>query len=1091
MRRKIIIYLIVLGVIILAGVGFWAYSTGKFAGLADVVRTSSKGQIKILAKNASSNNAPMTGVNVEKSTDGLNFSSVGSTGAEGYLTYSVTESQGQTLHFRVSHTNYTASPTSQQVSLIEFPIDRTLEFRLTFTGLPSGKGAITGKVTSNNKPLAQAQVSLYTTANVATGNNANTNTEGIYILNNLNPGTYNIAASKEGYKENKKTNIVVKADQVTPIDFSLQLIISPSPSGSTSASPTITPDPNKFTYYAEVSDSSGTILDGVVVELKPIPQFSSVISWRGDTQGSPVDTTKYGQANLVIKDIAWPSSCATQKYQAIFRKDSYGEKSLDFNCSDITLDTNLNSYVYHPSEKIILSQVITSLSGTVTDNDTNKPIGNVIITLLKYDEIKKIWFQFPDPVKTDSQGKYSFTSMKPGTYRIFAYHEQYYNEQNPGSSILEFEIKIGETKIEDFKLKKLKKIYYYDLNLTLLDDKGARLDIPNSIEKKDIEIQVKDDRPDFFDNIYDFELIQQDGKWVVHISDIPCGRPEELILKIKRDFIENGKKYKLQKTEDIKYNCNSDPNQTFSRDIRLERMILDPTKVTVRGNTYWPDNCGHGFRGPFYLDPTLGNLEVELVSVSTNTVSQKTIVDYSFGRFVFENNVAPGTYYLRIADNSNFSGKSENFTVGNQDVSKNILLNPKPAYKQQYTSHLSINGVDIYFIGSKSQEAKNSIDWQAITKAISGVVQVLKPDLVPNPRTLPIYVIDMRLIPGASGGALQGCPPMTAPGQSETSKSFVLLPEALLRTSDPQALILHEYGHYLYYSIANNSAGNKFITGWNSYFREQALPGNPNKECIFRILKDTNIGLIFEKFGHPSSDANETFASFISAYYEYHMRFRTIISSFPEGSECGYALKYFWNLFAREITASPDLVENTSSVQSTSIMLCPDDDDIFGPVIAGFDDTIFTPDQINNGYWLQSVYDTLGPLKKVNIAYTKAISKIYNLFNTSPDQLGNQIQLALTEFTSFFDKLFPGGNRGNIEGMMVDNVDSPQSNIIITIDGRMAVTGSDGKYSIVGSKTGEQKIKAVDGKTYRSLKVTPDAITIVKDKTINWQLEIH
>ena len=78
-------------------------------------------------------------------------------------------------------------------------------------------GKIRGTVSSSDgQPLAGANVMID-----GTSKGAATNSDGVYTILSVEAGTYTVTSSYIGYQSSSESNVTVKVDLTTPLDFSL------------------------------------------------------------------------------------------------------------------------------------------------------------------------------------------------------------------------------------------------------------------------------------------------------------------------------------------------------------------------------------------------------------------------------------------------------------------------------------------------------------------------------------------------------------------------------------------------------------------------------------------------------------------------------------------------------------------------------------------------------------------------------------------------------------------------------------------------------------------------------------------------------
>ena len=102
-----------------------------------------------------------------------------------------------------------------------------ITFLMSFA-LSQTTGKIRGTVTSaDGQPLAGANVIVD-----GTTKGAATDGEGKYTILNVEAGSYSVTASYIGYQSSTESNVSVKVDLTTPLNFACLLYTSPSPRDS-------------------------------------------------------------------------------------------------------------------------------------------------------------------------------------------------------------------------------------------------------------------------------------------------------------------------------------------------------------------------------------------------------------------------------------------------------------------------------------------------------------------------------------------------------------------------------------------------------------------------------------------------------------------------------------------------------------------------------------------------------------------------------------------------------------------------------------------------------------------------------------------
>jgi hypothetical protein len=276
-------------------------------------------------------------------------------------------------------------------------------------------------------------------------------------------------------------------------------------------------------------------------------------------------------------------------------------------------------------------------------------------------------------------------------------------------------------------------------------------------------------------------------------------------------------------------------------------------------------------------------------------------------------------------------------------------------------------------------------------------------------------------------------------------------------------------------------------TSWKEIF--SSAKKSSENSCVFSSVKDSNISYTYDLVGHPWDDDSEFFTSFFVDYFLHHERLLSAIRSLPEGSECRNILEFAWQFFSEKVAKTPGEAIETASLASNSIRLYSNDGEIFGPVVGGkIGNNIYTPDQITKGLWKQSVYDGLKPAQKAQLKAGLVYHRVLNYLKIDPEKYRNQIAINVIKFNQFIDKILGlKGDRGSIEGVIKEQKGgpkTPKANAIVIIGQKMAVTDKDGRFKIENIKTGEQKVKIIDGKTSKNLNVDLETVNIQKNKTI-------
>ncbi|MCX6811689.1 MAG: carboxypeptidase-like regulatory domain-containing protein, partial [Candidatus Berkelbacteria bacterium] len=397
--------IIALVVIALVAVGLWAYKSGKLAGLADV----GPAEIDVYTKDSSGN--PVGFVDILVSSDGQNYFPASpplQTQSNGHVIYSDPVFQNHTLYLKASKPYHSVSPEYRQLSVSSGNKYNT-DFTVTSSVTNPSKGKLKGKVleSDTNNPINGAYIYV---SNTKTGFS---NSQGDYGVIDINPGTYSINVTRNDYQDAHGT-AVITANQETTLNFTLtKKAISPSPSRSSSASPSPStqPDRNNFIFTAEVIDQdTQQLIKDVKVSIKINPSINGAVETTNTTKDAPVDTSKYGNNNLLAK-VPYPSDCYSYntKYTVEFSHPVYETRTLpDFYCSDIHFSDNLQIYFYN-AHKISLKETVPK-NILVTGRVFNKETGDLLDgfeVMLEYENGKQR-FSRTTAIEYTKIGNYNF-----------------------------------------------------------------------------------------------------------------------------------------------------------------------------------------------------------------------------------------------------------------------------------------------------------------------------------------------------------------------------------------------------------------------------------------------------------------------------------------------------------------------------------------------------------------------------------------------------------------------------------------------------------------------------------------------------------
>ena len=272
-----------------------------------------------------------------------------------------------------------------------------------------------------------------------------TNAAGMYTIDNVPPGIYQVVASKEGYESSSLTVNVVSGSSAVA-DFSLTKIIlsgsitglvTDAEDGSPIAGATVSGGtrtvltdvvgqytindvpPGSYQIVAskegyESSSSTVTVLSESVIvvnfSLNEVILSGSITGSVTDAEdGSPIaGATVSGGTRTVTTDASGEYTIAdvpAGTYEVTVSKSGYESASLMVTVVEGTTtvtDFSLNGIVIHGC-----------ITGTVTDAEEGSPIVGATVS------------DGTRTVTTDASGEYTITNVSPGTYQVTASKEGY------------------------------------------------------------------------------------------------------------------------------------------------------------------------------------------------------------------------------------------------------------------------------------------------------------------------------------------------------------------------------------------------------------------------------------------------------------------------------------------------------------------------------------------------------------------------------------------------------------------------------------------------------------------------------------------
>jgi hypothetical protein len=412
MKKRLIISIIVVSVLILGLIGFWAYKTGKFAGLADQIRQTQLGPgVHIQVKFGNGNPAVNYYVRFARksTTEPIKAIAPTNTDAQGYVHLGTREYANDYQIMVTYNADASAHPCDYWDPNKYYSVTQpSTLFTVTLpcgggtgTATPSpdqGTANITGQVTdTSGKPTPKAYVWLQK-ENGSRIVNANTYTddEGKYeLLGVPADSNYLVKAIALGYSEGTTAKFNLIADQTATKN--IRLSIRPT---------------NKFDLRLEIYRVGDlALLGGVKVEVWSDTNPSRIFTvtsldkiWGGGTYGP--------NTNAVVTDLDCaeynnPQGAYWNYHVKITPPDDYyGDRAI--HNFDFKAPTNL---IYHSSINYLFYLITDSfypvpkftLLGRVTDSMTGWPIEGSKIVLLDKGEADK---------------KYSATTDEFGWYQI-------------------------------------------------------------------------------------------------------------------------------------------------------------------------------------------------------------------------------------------------------------------------------------------------------------------------------------------------------------------------------------------------------------------------------------------------------------------------------------------------------------------------------------------------------------------------------------------------------------------------------------------------------------------------------------------------
>ena len=268
---------------------------------------------------------------------------------------------------------------------------------LIFSFLYAGNGAISGTVTDSltGLPIANAQV-IARKINGPGGGRAVTDENGYYIIENLAPGLYTVAAHAHNYypKHYPEPVEVVAGQTTSDINFQLKPYTPPPP--------------------GERGSISGIVTDS----LTGLPIANAIVKACGPSCGQ-ARTNENGE--YIIENLIPGEYQVTATARNYFPK-RYPERVI-VNAGQNTPDIN-----FPLVPRLLPPRGTGSISGIVLDSLTNQPIANaMVVAMLHFHRRPRVFAR----AITNENGEYTIENLPTGNYVVVARAQNYYPKRYP------------------------------------------------------------------------------------------------------------------------------------------------------------------------------------------------------------------------------------------------------------------------------------------------------------------------------------------------------------------------------------------------------------------------------------------------------------------------------------------------------------------------------------------------------------------------------------------------------------------------------------------------------------------------------------
>ena len=271
-------------------------------------------------------------------------------------------------------------------------------------------GAIQGKVTAANTstPVSGAQVKATLGADAMT---ATTDAQGNYQLTNLLVGTYSLEVSATGFQSATQASVAVAADTTMTVNFALQ----PMPTGAIAGA---------------ITNASNS---------QPI-QAAQVQAMSGATVVATAATDVNGHYAL--------ASLATGSYSLQVSAGGFQSASQD----NVAVAANTTTTMNFALQAVVAPPSATgSLTGQVVNAANGQPVAEAVALLrerMPLPILSTLTEEMVAQTTTDPAGKYSFTGLEPGIYRLRVQAESFHKVTMDNIAIL-----AGQTSVVNVALR--------------------------------------------------------------------------------------------------------------------------------------------------------------------------------------------------------------------------------------------------------------------------------------------------------------------------------------------------------------------------------------------------------------------------------------------------------------------------------------------------------------------------------------------------------------------------------------------------------------------------------------------------------------